>query len=609
MHLLNQKETNLRRLTKNWTLLLSLKQREFDKSLNESIELDKQIFIEKFNLSCSSHCFRLLRTLGFSKSLPSVMSYSGVPLSSSSEIANGFNTFFGSVFSPKIKYDVPASYEFLPELCIDNVTVSETEIRTLLLRCDDSSSMGADNIPSFVLRECATILSPAVQQLFYWVTKNCTWPSLWKVSYITPLPKTGPLNLVENYRPISILCKVSLLFERILFDFIYQKVRFLICKQQHGFMKLRSTVTQLTDYLDIVYKSPDISSPALSVYFDIRKAFDTVPHHLLLSKLQVLGFCPVFLLLFESYLSDRLQCVKVNEIFSSFCNVTSGVPQGSVIGPLLFLLFINDMPNVISHGSYFLYADDLKIFTCCESQRIQQDLNALQQWSVSNGLNFHPSKCEILSFNFDRSQVLKLGETELDYIDYIEDLGFTISSNLSWQRHIDTKLAKCKKIFYFIKRNVPFTISARRKLLLYQNLVLSILLYGCSVWQPSITYMRKLEKFQSRVFGWINSDRDYVSNLQRFSFLPVCYQKIESDIVLLWKMINKQAEVEGETPCSSFNTRSSTLGLFSVPKTQKFCSEDNFFVRATKCANELLKLMLLNSICRWAYFVLNYIFF
>ena len=157
MHLLNQKETNLRKLTKNWTLLLSLKQRELDKSLNESIELDKQIFIEKFNLSCYSHCFRLLRTLGFSKSLPSVMSYSGVSLSSSSEIANGFNTFFGSVFSPKIKYDVPASYEFLPELCIDNVTFSETEIRTLLLRCDDSSSMGADNIPSFVLRECATI--------------------------------------------------------------------------------------------------------------------------------------------------------------------------------------------------------------------------------------------------------------------------------------------------------------------------------------------------------------------------------------------------------------------------------------------------------------------
>ena len=279
----------------------------------------------------------------------------------------------------------------------------------------------------------------------------------------------------------------------------------------------------------------------------------------MLSKLQVLGFCPGFLLLFESYLSDRLKCVKVNDTFSPFWNVTSGVPQGSVLGPLLFLLFINDKPNVISHGSYFLYADDFKVFTCCEPQLIQQDFNALQQWSVSNCLNFHSSKCKILSFNFDRLQVLKLGETALDYIDYVEDLGFTISS--------------------------------KEKLILYQRPVLSILLYGCTVWQPSITYMRKLEKFQSRVFRWIISDLDYVSKLQRLSFLPVCYQKIESDMVLFWKMMNKQAEeVESEIQSSFFNTRSSTLGLPIVPKTQKFCSEDNFFVRATRRANELLTL-------------------
>ena len=158
--------------------MISLKQRELNKSPNELIEFEKQIFFEKFNLSCSSQCLRLLITLGFSKSLLSVMSYSGVSLSSSSKIAYGFNTFCGSFFSPKIKYDVPLSYEFLPELCIDNVTFLETEIRTLLLRRNDSSSMSADNIPSFVLRGCATILCPAVQQLFYWGTKNCTRP-LW----------------------------------------------------------------------------------------------------------------------------------------------------------------------------------------------------------------------------------------------------------------------------------------------------------------------------------------------------------------------------------------------------------------------------------------------
>ena len=244
-------------------------------------------------------------------------------------------------------------------------------------------------------------------------------------------------------------------------------------------MKLRGTVSQMIDYLDIFYKSQDNSPPALLIYFDIRKTFDTVPHHLLLAK--HLGFCPGFMVLFESYLSERLQCVKVNDTFSPFWNVTHGVPQGIFLGPLLFLLIINDMPHVISHGLNFLQADDLNIFTCCEPQRTQQDLKFFQQWSVLNCSSFHPFKSKILLFKFDRSQILKLGETALDFVDYIEDLSFIISSNLSWQRHVDIKLANCQKIFYFIKRNVPVTISARRKILLYHYLVVPVLLYGCSV--------------------------------------------------------------------------------------------------------------------------------
>ena len=145
--------------------------------------------------------------------------------------------------------------------------------------------------------------------------------------------------MVENYLPISIFCKLSLVLERILFDFVYPMVKRLTCRQQHGFMNLRSTVTEIIGYLVKIYKSQDNSSSPLSVYFDIRKAFDVVPHHLLLSQLQVLGFCPGFIAPLESYLSNCVQCIKVNDIFSPFWIVTSVVPQGIVLGPLRSVLF------------------------------------------------------------------------------------------------------------------------------------------------------------------------------------------------------------------------------------------------------------------------------
>ena len=137
-----------------------------------------------------------------------------------------------------------------------------------------------------------------------------------------------------------------------------------------------------------------------------------------------------------------------------------------------------------------------------------------------------------------------------------------------------SKLAKCKKIFYFIKRNVPFTISARRKLLLYQSLVLSILLYGCSVWQPSVTFMRKLEKFQSRVFRWMASDRDYVSALRRLSYQFATRRLSQTRCCIgKWSINKPKLRLKHKLV---FSTRSSTLWLFSVPKMQKFCSDDNF---------------------------------
>ena len=589
IHILNLVRTNQTKLNKGWSLHNSIKHIELTRALSESIELDKHIYIEQFSLKSPTDCFKLLRSLGFSQSYPSVMYFEDQVLHTESEKATCFNNYFGSVFGPKTINPPTLFMSSDHKICLDDVSIRAETVTFMLSQCNDSSSLGPDLIPSFILYRCSQILTPIVTELFNWVLHNRTWPAMWKLSFVSPLHKDGPRTQIENYRPISILPKLSRILERILFNFIYPKVRNSITKNQHGFMTKRSTVTQMILYLDKVYRNIDSNVPSLAAYFDVRKAFDSVPHHLLLQKLVKFGFCPDFIRLFSSYLDERSQCVKLNNTFSSKITVSSGVPQGSVLGPLLFILFVNDMPNLIVYGTPFLFADDMKVLFDVDPRQIQSDIDNLYLWSIANGLIFHPSKCKILPFgssSFDESFIL--GDNDLPVVDNIKDLGFLITHNLSWNSHIDHKLATARKIFGFLRRNVPFNCSFVRKKLLYQSLILSVLLYGSPVWSPSSTYIARLEKFQYKVLKWMFSSEDYVSGLLQLQFLPICYQLIKADVILLWKIYNSDVDCEYCPSNVASCTRASSANQFIIPDTKKLGSNANFFVRATRSVNFLL---------------------
>ena len=591
IHLINRKDTLIRQLHKNWFLSGSLKLKEIINSLDESIELDKLLLVEKFNLKNPKDCFRLISTLRNSKTYPPVMFFGDKSLTSDSCKADALNTYFGSVFNPKINFKIlrPDSCKIL----LDDFDFTVNDVELLLRKCDDSLSSGPDNIPSFVLRQCSTILAPAVYSLFQQVKNSGIWPSEWKHAIITALHKSGSTNDVKNYRPISILCKLSLLFERLLLDFIYPKVKSQISPKQHGFMKHRSTSSQLVHYTQLLYNLLDKNTPCVTVYFDIMKAFDSVPHDRLLEKLTLFGFDEKFLLLFRSYLHGRTQSVKVNSTISAPIAVTSGVPQGSVLGPLFFILFFNDIIDSIHNSDPFLFWDDLKILSSMIATLVQSDIDSLFQWSLTNGLQFHPLKIKRL--NFGTNDSLTINGEVIKSTNEMLDLGILISNDLNWSPHVSAKLAKCNQIFNFLRRNVPFNVSINRKKHLYQSLILSILTYCSPAWHPSRTDFKRLENFQRKVLRWIVPGDSYNQCLQRLHILPLCYQLARADLIFLWKVWNKQVDVEFTITKESkpMHTRSHN-SCFCLPKTKKFKSQNSFLYRSIKSANELIRSNVLN---------------
>ena len=227
-------------------------------------------------------------------------------------------------------------------------------------------------------------------------------------------------------------------------------------------MKDRSTISQTISYLDQIYYSLDWNLLSLTVNSKCGK-LSLVPHNLLLSKLESFGFCPGFLRILDSYLFNRFQSVKIRESFSSLLPFYLGVTQASILGPLLFILFINEMTDIVTNGSYFVFADDLKI-DFHESRLIQADLDALIGWSISNGLSFQPSKCKVISFSRIEPDInLKLGSEKLMFVETIEDLGFMVSHNLDWKRHIDSTLPNAPKFSIFYTKTFLFLLQVNER--------------------------------------------------------------------------------------------------------------------------------------------------
>ena len=476
-----------------------------------------------------------------------------------SEKANLFNKFFCDQFSDRSNYEVCPNYSEDEKY---DILFCPIQISSLLSKMNSNKARGPDNIHGKILKNCSASLAYPLSMMFKISYNTGSIPKEWKLANVVPIHKKGPKENIENYRPISLTSLIMKTFERIIKDKILLLTHDFLNEHQHGFLSKKSCTTNMAVFSDSLALSLNDCTRTDVVYFDFAKAFDSVNHDILLYKLKNLYNIDGSLLKFiKNYLCDREQQVVIGNSMSSRKQVLSGVPQGSILGPILFVLFINDLPNGLSPGTdASMYADDTKVWRQVASESdhvaLQNDIDYLYQWSLENKMNFHPDKCKVVSVANRLPPLLgilpniqyfySLGDNILDYVDCEKDLGVDINPTLNFGEQCERLLAKANQQFGLTKRICYFVKDVKRKRALYLSLVRSQFEHCSPIWRPLCqTMIEKFENFQKKCIKWILSEvplhycyDTYIRKCRQVNILPLIKRFEFNDLVLFYKVVN-----------------------------------------------------------------------
>ena len=405
------------------------------------------------------------------------------------DMAEVLNDYFVSVFTEESTVLVPDSLCTKSSVLIRDVDFSVDVVSKKLKGLNSNKAPGPDSIHPIVLRECSDALSVPLSIIFSKCFDVGVVPSDWRIANVTPIFKKGNHSSPCNYRPVSLTSVVCKVMESIVKDAVLDHLlgNGLLNLSQHGFLPKRSCVSNLLEFLDDVTKQVDSSHNVDVIYLDFQKAFDKVPLGRLMQKTKALGVQGKCAEWINSWLSDRLQRVVVNGEVSSWRKVSSGVPQGSVLGPLLFLIFINDIDT--SLGSRICkFADDTKLYrvvdSVSDSVLLQSDLDKLVSWSEIWQMSFNVDKCKVVHFGSSNLGFnYCMNSTNLSCSDEERDLGVVVTNNLKPSKQCALSAARANRILGLIRRN--FCNLGRDVVLnLYKQLVRPHLEYAIQAWCP-----------------------------------------------------------------------------------------------------------------------------
>jgi len=479
--------------------------------------------------------------------------YNGREVSDPIEKANAFNETFHKVFTTNtITCPPTAPPKPIPELC--EITLSEDDVEKLLSGLNPAKAQGPDKLPTQVLKDCSQELKGPVTNLFNESLYSSSLPDEWKYANVAPIFKKGKKNDPGNYRPISLLSTLSKVLERCIYDKIIDHIRPKLSKLQHGFLKGRSTTGQLLSVISNITQILDRNKATDVIYLDLSKAFDTVPHRALIHKLKLYGIGGRLLDWFANYLNQRYQRVVINGASSSWLPVTSGVPQGSILGPLLFLLYINDLPDMLSKNTLCaIFADDTKLYreitNIHDVEELQDDLTKITNWGDTWGLKFNVAKCKKLKIsrqaprpNIDSSY--HMHDQIVDTVDSMVDLGVTVASSLHWSEHITTIIKKANSTMWMTIRNMGYNSPFKAKRTIYMALIRSKVEYNSTIWNPcNKEDLYRLEGVQRRATNFMTKNPrrpspfhiSYTERLTLCNLLPLSYRREVLDLTFFLK--------------------------------------------------------------------------
>ena len=463
------------------------------------------------------------------------------------EIVNEFNKFFISVASNLKEPIETSSFDILKTFCDSKVPegnlftipeIHKEKVENFLKSIDTSKATGCDNIGPRLSKTAAPFIANSVTYICNQSVKNSQFPDKWKEAKVTPLHKNGPKDDLNNYRPISILPVISKVLEKHTHDSLmtfltdYQ----LLHRTQSGFRPSHSCETALIGMVCRWLESINQGSLIGAVMIDFKKAFDLVDHAILLEKLKHYKLTNNTISWFQSYLNKRKQKVSLNNTMSDDEVIISGVPQGSILGPLLFLLFINDLPLYTDSSNTDMYADDTTLYVCGKTledirTNLQMALDSLAKWCRYNGMIINTSKTKVMLITTHQKRAslpneqlsLTLNSVDLNMISYDKILGVIIDNNLTWSQHIDKICKKITSNLWLLSRIKDY-LSRDHRVQFYKTYIQPHIDYCNVIWggtsQINLNRIFRLQKRACKIILDYNVN-DIMESMQDLKILTV----------------------------------------------------------------------------------------